>query len=86
MNSLNLDFFFKQKLRKGFPCSSIGKESAINAGDLGSVPGLGRSPGEGNGFFSSCLENPMDRGVHGVTRVGHYLAISHHHKESFNSI
>ena len=63
------------------PYSSIGKESAWNAGDLGSIPGSGRSPGEGNGnpLQYSCLENPMDRGawwatVHGVTRVGHDLA------------
>jgi len=81
---LNLDFI-KLKLRKGFPCSSVGKESAGNAGHLGSVPWLGRSPGEGNGFFSSCLENPMDRGVHGVARVGHDLAINHHYKEGLNS-
>ena len=60
--------------------SSVGKESVCNAGDLGSIPGLGRSPGEGNGnpLQYSCLENPMDRGawqaiVHGVTRVGHDL-------------
>ena len=39
---------------KGFPRSSVGKESACNAGDLGSIPGLGRSPGEGNG-------NPLQR-------------------------
>ena len=61
----------------GSPCSSVGKESACNAGNLGLIPGLGRSLGEGNGnplqYF--CLENPMDRGVwqatvHGVTRVG----------------
>ena len=47
----------------GLPHSSVGKESACNAGDLGSIPGLGRSPGEGNGnpFQYSCLENPMDR-------------------------
>ena len=45
----------------GFPGSSDGKESACNAGDPGSTPGLGRSPGEGNGypFQYSCLENPM---------------------------
>ena len=68
------------KLRKGFPCSSVGKESACNAGDLGSIPGSGRSPGEGNGnpLQYSCLENPMDKGVwqatvHGVSRVGHNL-------------
>jgi len=51
------------------------KESACNAGDLGSIPGSGRSPGEGNGnpLQYSCLENSMDRGaqrttVHGVTK------------------
>ena len=44
----------------GFPAISDGKESACNAGDLGSIPGLGRSPGEGNGYSHeySCLENP----------------------------
>ena len=52
---------------RGFPGSSAGKESACNAGDLGSIPGLGRSPGErhGNPLQSSCLENPMDSIVHG---------------------
>ena len=51
--------------REGFPCSSVGKESACNAGDLCSIPGSGRSPGEGNGssLQYSCLENPMDRGA-----------------------
>ena len=64
----------------GFPYSSVGKESACNAGDPGSVPGSGRSPGEGNGnsLQYSCLENPMDRGawqaaVHGVARLRHDL-------------
>ena len=47
----------------GFPDSSAGKESACNAGDLGSIPGLGRSPGEGNLYQYSCLENPMDGGA-----------------------
>ena len=44
--------------------SSVGKESACNAGVPGSIPGLGRSPGEGNDnpLQYSCLENPMDRG------------------------
>ena len=58
----------------GFPGSSDGK-SACNSGDLGSVPGLGRFSGEGNGYplQYSCLENSMDRGawwaiVHGVTK------------------
>ena len=45
--------------------SSDGKESACNAGDLGSIPGLGRSPEEGNGYplQYSCLENSIDRGA-----------------------
>ena len=51
----------------GFPCVSAGKESACNAGDLGSIPGLGRSPGEGKGYplQYSGLENPwrMGRGI-----------------------
>ena len=66
-----LDFI----LKRGFPGDSNGKESACNAGDPGSIPGSGRSPGEGNGnplqYF--CLENPLDKGarqavVHGVTK------------------
>ena len=59
----------------GFPGGSEVKASACNAGDLGSIPGSGRSPGEGNGnpLQYSCLENPMDGGVwwatvHGVTK------------------
>ena len=53
-----------------FPCGSAGKESACNGGDLGSVPGLGRSPGEGKGYPRqySGLENSMDCIVHGVTK------------------
>ena len=49
----------------GFPSGSEVKASACNAGDLGSIPGLGRSPGEGNGnpLQYSCLENPMDGGA-----------------------
>ena len=64
----------------GFPGGSDGKESAFNAGDLGSIPELGRSPGGGNGNLLqySCLGKSMDRGlwwaiVHGVARVGHNL-------------
>ena len=59
----------------GFPSSSGGKESAYNAGDLGSIPGLGRSPGGGKATHSRILawRIPMDRGawwaiVHGVTK------------------
>ena len=58
-----------------FPGGSDGNGSASNAGDLGSIPGSGWSPGEGNGnpLQYSCLENPMDEGaweatVHGVTK------------------
>ena len=61
-----------------FPGGSDGKASVYNAGDLGSVPGSGRFPGEGNGnlLHYSCLENPMDGGawwatVHGSQTVGH---------------
>ena len=52
----------------GFPCGSAGKESTCNAGDLGSIPGLGRSPREGKGYplQYSGLENSMDCIVHGV--------------------
>ena len=64
-------------LKLGFPCNSVGKESACSAGDPGSIPGLGRFPGEGNDnpLQYSCLENPVDRGawlatVHGVASVG----------------
>ena len=46
-----------------FPGGSDGKESACNVGDLGSIPGLGRSPGEGNGYPLHCVENPKDRGA-----------------------
>ena len=52
----------------GFPGGSAGKESACNARDMGSIPGLGRSPGERNGYplQYSGLENSMDYVVHGV--------------------
>ena len=62
-------------LPSDFPGGSDGKASAYSAGDLGSSPGLGRSPGEGNGnpLQYSCLDNPIDGGawwatVHGVTK------------------
>ena len=63
------------KKTPGFPGGSDGKESDCSVGDLSSIPGLGRSPREGNGnpLQYSCLENPMDRGawlatVHGVAK------------------
>ena len=59
-----------------FPCGSVGKESTYNAGDMCSIPGLERSPGEGNGnaLQYSCLENPMNTGawratVHRVAKI-----------------
>ena len=59
----------------GSPGGSRGIESASNVGNVGSIPGLGRSPGEGNGnpLQYSCWENPLDTGVwwakvHGVTK------------------
>ena len=65
----------------GLPISSDGKESDYNAGDPGSIPASGRSPGEENGyqFQYSYLENPMDRGawwatVHGVTKSQTWLS------------
>ena len=53
-----------------YPCGSAGKESACNAGDLGSIPGLGRFPGEGKGYplQYSGPENSMDYIVHGVAK------------------
>ena len=70
----------------GLPRSSVDKESACNAGDLGSIPGSERSPGERNGnpLQYSCLQNPMNRGawqatVHRVARVRHDLATKQQH-------
>ena len=59
-------------MKGGFPGGSDGKESACNAGDLGSIPGLGRSPGGGHGnpLQYSCLENPMDKGACGPQSIG----------------
>ena len=72
---------FQFKVEMGFPGGSDGKESACNAGDLGSIPGLGRSPREGNDnpLQYTCLENPMGRGawqatVHGVTKSWTWLS------------
>ena len=77
-------FFFKTKTQKtsqtvvlkydnmAFPGVSAGKESACNAGDPGLIPGLGRSPAEGNGnpLQYSCLGNPMDGGAWQATVYG----------------
>ena len=73
----------------GFPGGSKGKELACNAGDLGSIPGVGRSPGEGNDNppQCSCLGNPMDRGawqaiVQGVTKIWTQLSDFHSHSKN----
>ena len=65
----------------GFPCGSAGKESARNVGDLGSIPGLGRSPGEGKGYplQYSGLENSMTCIVHGVAKSQTRLSDFHFH-------
>ena len=70
----SLDFFFLYLTSKrDFPRGSVVKNLPANAGDMGLIPGLGRSPGGGSGnpLWYCCLENPMDRGawratVHGV--------------------
>ena len=69
-----------------FPSGSDGKESAYNAGDLGSIPGLGRSLGKGHGnpLQYSCLVNSMERGSwwatgHGVTKSRTWLSMWHKH-------
>ena len=69
------------KHKLGFPGGSAGKESACNVGDMGSIPGLGRSPGEGKGypFEYYGLENFMDFIVHGVTKSRAWLSDFHFH-------
>jgi len=70
----------------GFPCGSTGKESSCNAGNLGLIPGLGRSPGEEKGYplQYSGLENSMDYAVYGVTKSQtqlsdfHFTSLHHH--------
>ena len=63
---------------KDFPCGSGGKESTCNVGDLGSITGLGRPPGEGK-EGNSCLENSMDYRVHGATKSQTRLTEVHFH-------
>ena len=70
----------------GFPAGSDGKKPACNAGDLGSIPVSGKSPGEGNGYplQNFQLENPTDRGawwatVHGLTKSWIWLNNEHFH-------
>ena len=65
----------------GFPCSSFGKDSLCNVGDLGLIPGLGRTPGEGKGYplQYSDLENSMDCIVHGISKSRTRLNDFHFH-------
>ena len=76
----------RQVLFKGFLCGSAGKESACSAGDLGSIPGLGRFHQRSNSYLIqySCLENPMHRGasqatIHGVAKSQTWLSNFHSH-------
>ena len=71
----------KQNRRMLSICGSAGKESACNVGDLGSIPGLGRSPGEGKGcpLEYSGLENHMDCIVHGIAKSRTRLSDFHFH-------
>ena len=82
---------FQFKVEMGFRSGSDGKESACNAGDLGSIPGLGRSPREGNDnpLHFSCLENSMDTGTWqpqfmGWQRVKQDWACTHTHIYPYN--
>ena len=82
----SLDIYSEMAESCGFPDGSVGKESACNVGDMGLIPGLGRSPGEGNSYLLqySGLENSMDRGawgatVHGVTESQTRLNDFHTH-------
>ena len=74
-------FLFFKNLTEGFPCSLSGKESAFNARDLGSIPGLGRSSGEKKGYplQYSGLENSMDCIVHGIEKSWTQLSNFHFH-------
>ena len=84
---LGIKINIKQKKKKGgggFPGGSVGKEFTCNVGDSGSILGLGRSSGRGNGnpLQYSCLENPMDKRawwatVHGVTELDTTKATEH---------
>ena len=70
----------------GFPCGPAGKESTCSVGDLGSIPGLGRSPGEGKSYplQFSALENSMDCIIHGVAKSRTRLSdFQFHHLQAF---
>ena len=68
-----LPFLLKERFISGKIRGSVGKESACSARDPGSIPGLGRSPGEGSGnpLQYCCLENPVNRGAYGLHSMGY---------------
>ena len=77
-----MTYVYRSSMEKmGFPCDSTGKESACNVVDLGLIPGLGRSPGEGKGYplQYSGLENSTDCTVHGVAKSRTQLNNFHTH-------
>ena len=79
IHAVTMYFYLDSPSMRGFPHSSVSKESTCNAGDLGSIPELGRSPEEENGLQYSCLENPHgqrspEASIHGVARVRDDLA------------
>ena len=67
------------RFQKAEDCGSAGEESTCNVEDLGLIPGLGKSPGEGKGYRYSGLENSMDCIVHGVTKSQTQLNDFHFH-------
>ena len=75
-------------MNKGFPGDSAGNESACNVGDLGLIPGLGRSLGEGNGYplQYSGLENFRDCIIHGVAKIWAWLSEFHFHFDEYKYI
>ena len=77
----------QMKVKVGFPCVSAGKESACNAGDLGSISGLGRSPGEGKGYplWHSGLENSIGCIVRRVAKSSIRLSDFHFYFHNPNS-
>ena len=77
--TLQAQLYFLENAYLGFSCGSAGKESVCKVGDLGSIPGLGRSPGEGKGYplQYSGLENSKDCTVHGVAKSQTQLSNFH---------
>ena len=78
----------QQPYKMGFPCGSASKESACNVGDLGSIPALGRSRGEGKGYplQYSGLENSLDCIVHVVAKSRTEMSNFHFHFQSYKII